>query len=99
MKNKITLSIIMTSVIALNSGMAVAAEKVDTPVVAKAKSGGGHCAAGKCGTEKRFAKADLKGNPQDRLVRARDGKCGLSGNGVNVPVTSKSKITGGICGQ
>ncbi|MGF1900549.1 hypothetical protein [Aliivibrio sifiae] len=99
MNNKLTLSIVMTSVIAFNSGMVSAVEEA---VVAQASSGnGGHCAAGKCGTEKRFGKADLKGDPQGRLVRARDGKCGLSGEGVNAPavITDKSKITGGLCGQ
>ena len=102
MNNKLTLSIVMTSVIALNSGMVSAAEPVEEAIVAQASSGnGGHCAAGKCGTEKRFGKADLNGDPQGRLVRARDGKCGLSGEGINAPavIADKSKITGGLCGQ
>lgn len=51
--------------------------------------------------KKRFEKADLKYNPQDRLVQARDGKCGLSAQGINsaeIPL-SKRKITEGLCGQ
>ena len=59
--------------------------------------------SGKCGTEKRFEKQELTSDPQGRLVRARDGKCGVTGEGIDpssetVKLT-QSKITGGICGQ
>ncbi|MFA0553688.1 hypothetical protein BCU13_023105 [Vibrio lentus] len=104
MNNKIALSIAITSVISLNSAMAFADAPAETPVEAKQSSGhGGKCAAGKCGTEKRFEKAELTSNPQDRLVRARDGKCGLTAEGISPSkeriLMANSKVTGGVCGQ
>jgi len=104
MNNKLALSIAMTSVITLNSGMAFADAPTEDPVEAQSSSQhGGKCAAGKCGTEKRFEKQELKNDPQGRLVRARDGKCGVTGEGITpseetIKLT-KSKITGGVCGQ
>ncbi|GLT17161.1 hypothetical protein GCM10007938_09380 [Vibrio zhanjiangensis] len=104
MNNKLVLSIAMTSVISLNSGTVFADAQSEAPVkssVISQKTGG--CAAGKCGTEKRFEKQELKGDPQGRLVRARDGKCGVMGEGINPSAETikltQSKITGGICGQ
>ncbi|OQQ08691.1 hypothetical protein BK411_07885 [Vibrio splendidus] len=104
MNNKIALSIAITSVISLNSAMVFADAPAEAPVEAKQSSGhGGKCAAGKCGTEKRFEKAELTSNPQDRLVRARDGKCGLTAEGISPSkeriLTANSKVTGGVCGQ
>ncbi|MDK9735836.1 hypothetical protein KI655_00865 [Vibrio sp. D404a] len=104
MNNKVALSIAITSVISLNSAMAFADAPAEAPVEAKQSSGhGGKCAAGKCGTEKRFEKAELKTDPQDRLVRARDGKCGLTAQGVEPSkeriTLTESKVTGGVCGQ
>lgn len=104
MNNKIALSIAITSVISLNSAMAFADASAEAPVEAKQSSGhGGKCAAGKCGTEKRFEKAELTSNPQDRLVRARDGKCGLTAEGISPSkeriLMANSKVTGGVCGQ
>lgn len=104
MNCKMTLSIAITSAIALHSGMTWANPKCDVPVSVQAISqNGGKCAAGKCGTEKRFEKQDLKTDPQDRLVRARDGKCGLTAEGITPSTESiilvNSKITGGVCGQ
>ncbi|KAA8667071.1 hypothetical protein MID13_08160 [Vibrio gigantis] len=104
MNNKIALSIALTSAISLHSAMAFADAPAEAPVEAKASSGhGGKCAAGKCGTEKRFEKAELTTNPQDRLVRARDGKCGLTGEGTSPSkermILVNSKVTGGVCGQ
>ncbi|EJL6398678.1 hypothetical protein ABKZ05_000446 [Vibrio navarrensis] len=104
MNNKLTLSIAMTSVITLNSGMAFADATTEAPVEAQSSSQhGGKCAAGKCGTEKRFEKQELKNDPQGRLVRARDGKCGVTGEGINPSEETikliKSKVTGGVCGQ
>ncbi|HHJ3243521.1 TPA: hypothetical protein ACQJOV_004668 [Vibrio parahaemolyticus] len=104
MNKKFTLSIAMTSVITLNSGMAFADSPPESPVEYQPSSQhGGKCAAGKCGTEKRFEKQELKDDPQGRLVRARDGKCGVTGEGI-IPSAetiklTKSKITGGVCGQ
>ncbi|MBW3697852.1 hypothetical protein EK599_19395 [Vibrio sp. T187] len=104
MNNKLVLSIAMTSVITLNSAMVLADTTPQAPVEAKQSSGhGGKCAAGKCGTEKRFEKQELTSDPQGRLVRARDGKCGLNAQGIapteHQVVLSNSKITGGVCGQ
>ncbi|EOX1764078.1 hypothetical protein ACPDME_000181 [Vibrio cholerae] len=104
MNIKIALSIAMTSVIALQPGMSFAETSTEAPVSAQSTSGhGGKCAAGKCGTEKRFEKQDLKNDPQGRLVRARDGKCGLTGEGITptteTVILTNSKITGGVCGQ
>lgn len=102
MNNKIVLSIAMTSVLALGSSVVQAATQ-DTPPVAKEASSnnGGKCASGKCGTEKIFAKIELNTNPQDKLIRARDGKCGQSGQGINAPATvaQPGKCAGGLCGQ
>ncbi|MBE3669111.1 hypothetical protein BOO25_09180 [Vibrio navarrensis] len=104
MNNKLALSIAVTSVITLNSGMAFADAPTEDPVEAQSSfQHGGKCAAGKCGTEKRFEKQELKNDPQGRLVRARDGKCGVTGEGITpseetIKLT-KSKITGGVCGQ
>ncbi|NOI69281.1 hypothetical protein [Vibrio owensii] len=104
MNNKLALSIAMTSVITLNSGLAFADAPTEAPVEAQSSSQhGGKCAAGKCGTEKRFEKQELKDDPQGRLVRARDGKCGVTGEGINPSAETikltKSKIIGGVCGQ
>ncbi|CAM3061082.1 hypothetical protein PL85_04270 [Vibrio anguillarum] len=104
MNCKIALSIAMTSAIALHSGMSFAETSTEAPVSAQPTSqNGGKCAAGKCGTEKRFEKQDLKSDPQGRLVRARDGKCGLTAEGITPSAETitltNSKITGGVCGQ
>lgn len=99
--NKLTLSIAMTSLIALTPGLALAATPSDAPVkAAPSEQHGGKCAAGKCGTEKRFEKQALDSDPQGRLVRARDGKCGLTEQGINGETQrQESKITEGVCGQ
>ncbi|OEE73130.1 hypothetical protein [Vibrio ordalii] len=114
MNCKIALSIAMTSAIALHPAMSVAETSTEAPVSAQPTSqNGGKCAAGKCGTEKRFEKQDLKSDPQGRLVlrdpliislvRARDGKCGLTAEGITPSAETitltNSKITGGVCGQ
>ncbi|MBU2897016.1 hypothetical protein [Vibrio hepatarius] len=104
MNNKLALSIAMTSVITLNSNMVFADSPSEAPVEAPSKSEhGGKCAAGKCGTEKRFEKQELKSDPQGRLVRARDGQCGVTGEGIDPSAETikltQSKITGGLCGQ
>ena len=98
---KLTLSIAMTSLIALTPGLALAATPGDAPVkAAPSEQHGGKCAAGKCGTEKRFEKQALDSDPQGRLVRARDGKCGLAEQGINGEAQrQESKMTEGVCGQ
>ncbi|MCG9789667.1 hypothetical protein [Vibrio barjaei] len=104
MNNKMAISIALSSLVSMNSALAAISESAEAPITAQpTEQHGGKCAAGKCGTEKRFEKQELDSDPQDKLVRARDGKCGLSGQGINAPadaVTSAdSKVTGGVCGQ
>lgn len=101
MKNKLTLSIAITSLAALGavSIPAYANGNSSETVAAKAPSHGGKCASGKCGTEKIYSKAALDKNPQDRLVRARDGKCGVTGEGYAVEATPRKKLAEGVCGQ
>lgn len=69
----------------------------------KSPTSSGKCASGKCGTEKIYAQAKLKQDPQDQLVRARDGKCGLTGDGLKNPASlqqvSDKKIVNGVCGK
>ncbi|MCP1267629.1 hypothetical protein [Aeromonas hydrophila] len=98
---KLTLSIAMTGLIALTPGLALAATPSEAPVkAAPSEQHGGKCAAGKCGTEKRFEKQALDSDPQGRLVRARDGKCGVAEQGINGDTPRKgSKMTEGVCGQ
>ena len=100
---KLTLSTAMTSLIALTPGLALAATPSDAPVkAAPREQHGGKCAAGKCGTEKRFEKQALVSVPQGRLVRARDGKCGVGGEGIygdRSGSNNGSKMTEGVCGQ
>ncbi|MFM9756928.1 hypothetical protein ACKKBH_08385 [Aeromonas dhakensis] len=98
---KLSLSIAMTGLIALTPGLALAATPSEAPVkAASSEQHGGKCAAGKCGTEKRFEKQALDSDPQGRLVRARDGKCGLAEQGINGETQrQESKMTEGVCGQ
>ncbi|MFM2589968.1 hypothetical protein [Vibrio sp. TBV020] len=104
MHSKIALSIALTGIVTLTPAMSYAETPAPAPTKVQSSSGhGGKCAAGKCGTEKRFEKKELSTNPQDRLVRARDGKCGLTGEGINPSAERvrdrNSKITEGVCGQ
>lgn len=98
---KLSLSIAMTGLIALTPGLALAATPSEAPVkAAPSEQHGGKCAAGKCGTEKRFEKQALDSDPQGRLVRARDGKCGLAEQGINGETQRQErKMTEGVCGQ
>ncbi|AHV35681.1 hypothetical protein AI20_10920 [Aeromonas hydrophila YL17] len=98
---KLSLSIAMTGLIALTPGLALAATPSEAPVkAAPSEQHGGKCAAGKCGTEKSFEKQALDSDPQGRLVRARDGKCGLAEQGINGETQrQESKMTEGVCGQ
>lgn len=100
MKKQIILSIAMTSLLGLSAKAALAAEASQPAQAVKSQSGhGGKCASGKCGTVKMYEKADIKHNPQDQLVRARDGKCGKTGQGVHSDQTGKGKMVEGVCGQ
>jgi uncharacterized low-complexity protein len=102
MNSRLVLSIAVTSLASLGS-VSVPVHAADTaPAQADAKPkahGGGKCASGKCGTEKIYAKVALDKNPQDRLVYARDGKCGLSAKGHDVKQTPAKKLIEGVCGQ
>jgi hypothetical protein len=71
-------------------------------VTSKAPTSSGKCASGKCGTEKIYSQATITHDPQDNLVRARDGKCGLTGKGVKNAAYPQQpgdeKCVNGVCG-
>lgn len=106
MKKDIFLSIIVGS--AMATAMMVPASAADagsnaSKVENKSSTSSGKCASGKCGTEKIYGQADLSHDPQDRLVRARDGKCGLTGQGIkndeSPQQVNDGKCVSGVCGQ
>lgn len=103
MKNKVLLSIAMTSLVGLNLGQVMASEvSQSVPVqTSKPDANGGKCASGKCGTGKAYEQAKISHNPQDKLVRARDGKCGLTAEGISTDEkkVDSSRVVGGVCGQ
>lgn len=100
MKKQIVLSIAMSSLLGLSAETTLAAEASQPAQAVKSQSGhGGKCASGKCGTVKMYEKAQLKHDPQDQLVRARDGKCGKTGQGVHADKAGNSKMVEGVCGQ
>lgn len=106
MKKDIVLSIVVGSLMAagmVNSASATEASGSASQVQNKAPTSSGKCASGKCGTEKIYSQAALKHDPQDQLVRARDGKCGLTGEGINKPesaqLASAEKCVSGVCGK
>ncbi|AMS13084.1 hypothetical protein A3218_01650 [Pseudomonas chlororaphis] len=100
MKHTLALSIAVASLasFAVISQPAHASEP-PPPAIAKTTKGGGKCASGKCGTEKIYSKAKISQDPQDRLVRTRDGKCGLTAQGYDVAETTQKKLAEGVCGQ
>jgi hypothetical protein len=98
LKNKIILSIAMTSLVTMYAEPLMAETSHAAQPVKSESGNGGKCASGKCGTVKMYEKADLKSDPQDKLVRARDGKCGKSGQGTHAAAAS-CKMTEGVCGQ
>ncbi|MGV3346500.1 hypothetical protein ACGVWS_12430 [Enterobacteriaceae bacterium LUAb1] len=104
MKNNVLLSIAMTSFVSLSAGQVIANDvPPSAPEVSAIKPAdhGGKCASGKCGTAKVYEQAKLRHDPQDKLVRARDGKCGLSGQGIthNENKVDSDKLVSGVCGQ
>lgn len=101
MNNSLTLSIALSSLAAIGAISApVHAQAAQAPSTAPATaSHGGKCASGKCGTEKIYSKAQIKQDPQDRLVRTRDGKCGLTAQGHDAQVSTTQKLAEGVCGQ
>lgn len=104
MKNKLMLSIALSSFVGLTGAAAHAqTETAATETsVAKAPTSGGKCASGKCGTEKIYGKAEIKHNPQDLMVRTRDGKCGTYARGLRADGVEKAcgtNLVSGVCGQ
>ncbi|GGF94740.1 MULTISPECIES: hypothetical protein [Cysteiniphilum] len=103
MNNTITLSIAITSLLGLSISNTVnASTSTTTQTSAVTADTGGKCAAGKCGTVKRYAEAEITQNPQEKLVYARDGKCGVTGYGLNPDdevVKAQTRSVGGRCGQ
>ncbi|WP_447873219.1 hypothetical protein [Serratia fonticola] len=109
MKKDIILSIIVGSI--LTTGMVSPASAADSShtdnnankIENKSPTSSGKCASGKCGTEKIYGQAKLTHDPQDQLIRARDGKCGLTGQGNNnqeSPQQMKNgKCVSGVCGK
>jgi len=97
MQPTLKLSIAITCLASLQFP-AYATQTAPTQAAATAVSGG-KCASGKCGTEKMYSKADIAHDPNGVLVRARDGKCGLAGQGYNVTVSEQTKLADGVCGQ
>lgn len=109
MKKDIALSIMLSSLIATGSISTIqstnASDKSDSAkkIDKESPTSSGKCASGKCGTEKIYDKVNLKHNPQDRLVAARDGKCGLNGKGLKPKESPEQikdeKLVGGLCGN
>lgn len=106
MKNKIVLSITVGSMLIAGMVAPVSAESTSyetSKTGNKAPTSSGKCASGKCGTEKIYGQASLNHDPQYQLVRARDGKCGLTGEGINQQVSPQQvedgKCTSGVCGK
>ncbi|KUR79052.1 hypothetical protein [Novosphingobium sp. FSW06-99] len=97
MKREIVLGIAATSLLCADAYAAPAA--TPAPAAAPASHGGGKCASGKCGTEKIYGQTRLQHNPDGQLVRARDGKCGLTGKGYNVVATERDRLAEGVCGR
>lgn len=101
MKVELALTIAATSLLA--TGAFAASQNVGGNVQASNtvthNGGGGKCASGKCGTEKIYSKAKVTHDPNGQLVRARDGKCGLSGKGYKVAENDSSRLAEGVCGR
>ena len=105
MKKDIAISIIVGSIVSAIITLPVMAEEISpaNKIDNKSSTSSCKCASGKCGTEKIYGQAKLKRDPQDQLVRARDGKCGLSGYGINNENSPQrignDKCVNGICGK
>lgn len=101
MKHSLTLSIAVASLATLGAISApLHAQTASTATAAPTTaSHGGKCASGKCGTEKIYSKAKINQDPQDRLVRTRDGKCGLTAQGHDAQISTTKKLAEGVCGQ
>lgn len=105
MNKDIALSIVVSSFLAVSMTAPVYADSAGntaTKIENKAPTSSGKCASGKCGTEKIYGKADISHDPQDQLVRTRDGKCGLTGQGnenESPQQIDTEKCVSGVCGK
>ncbi|MBC3252371.1 hypothetical protein H8I91_19070 [Serratia fonticola] len=106
MNKDIVLSIMVSSILvtsAITPVMAADGVSNANKIESKSPTSSGKCASGKCGTEKIYSQANLSHDPQDQLVRTRDGKCGLSGQGINSHESPQQiadgKVVGGVCGK
>ncbi|MFQ1062502.1 hypothetical protein [Bordetella trematum] len=102
MKEPLVLTIAVASLLSLESMAAEvgpAPAGAPTQAVEQSAHGGGKCASGKCGTEKIYSRKSLEHDPQGLLVRARDGRCGLSGEGHDVALSEDERLAQGVCGQ
>ena len=104
MRKKLLLSITASSLALLTASSVFAgnnltsAEQTAPQTVSEKKPHSyGKCAIGKCGNEKMYKTAKTPNNTQDRLVRARDGKCGISGAGETVQQVDPKSIKPGKC--
>ena len=101
MKNKLMLSITLTALTAAAMEPAAAAD-ANTPAKstpAAPVKHSGKCASGKCGTEKIYSKVAMVHNPDEQLVLARDGRCGVSGKGHDAVISDQDRFASGVCGQ
>ncbi|MBS0237119.1 MAG: hypothetical protein JSS54_10080 [Proteobacteria bacterium] len=100
MKKEIALSIAVTSLM-LTSAFAESPSTNGATAAAPAAKphGGGKCASGKCGTEKFYSARKLDSDPNGVLVRARDGKCGMTGKGHDVTESTIDRLAQGVCGK
>lgn len=99
MKHELALGIAVTSLLATGAFAAPQDAGAAQPASSVVAHGGGKCASGKCGTEKIYSKTKLAHSPDDQLVRARDGKCGLTGKGYKVAENDTARLAEGVCGR
>ncbi|MCH8686400.1 hypothetical protein [Pedomonas mirosovicensis] len=99
MKHELVLGIAAASLLGLPAYAATATAAAPLPAASQPAKGGGKCASGKCGTEKIYSQAKITHDPNGKLVRARDGKCGPSGKGYNVVQSRKDRLAEGVCGS
>lgn len=98
MKRELILGIAAGSLLTAHA-WAATPQSPPAPASAKAAKGGGKCASGKCGTEKIYSQTKLRHDPNGQLVRARDGKCGLTGKGHEVSENDRARLAEGVCGS
>lgn len=104
MNKDIVLSVIVGSLLTVGGiTTAMAAEPSQANKIEnKSPTSSGKCASGKCGTEKIYGQAKIKHDPQDQLIRTRDGKCGLNAKGIEQEKAQEVKVdkcVGGVCGK